>query len=334
MNLMVIKRGSADKKIVRRADEFVLSEQTNGEFINSVRYLCYHPESRFEDDSIIVLNQENKEVLGVMMAARIPGNAHAIISHPGTTFSGPILNHKAGIESNFAILQFMLDYYESRYQTVEIRLRPTAYDSQPMEYIPFYLLNRGYQCGMTALANVLRIEKAESSDVQLRSYDAKRRNQVKKVIKEDRYVFLSESGIREEYWANLNQNLQSKYGTSSTHTYGEISYLQELYSDRIQTFSTRRSSGEYGAFALVYRFKNVFHTQYLDMNYAYSSEYPHLYLIHNLIRLAHEEGYSVFSFGGSTEERGAYLNKGLYDYKDGYGGGSILLPVYTKHSIP
>lgn len=329
MRLIIVKKRNADEKVLARADEFILSDNTNGEFINSVRYLSYHPESRFIDDSIIVLNQENQEVLGVMMAAQVPGNEHAVISHPGTTFSGPVLSHKAGIKSNFEVLQFMLDYYESRYQTVEIRLRPTTYDRQPMEYIPFYLLNRGYQCGMTALANVLRIGKMESPDAQLKSYDAKRRNHVKKAIKEDKYIFSPENEIREEYWESLNQNLQDKYNASSTHSYEEIAHLRELYPDRIQVFSTRRKTGEYGAFALVYRFKNVFHTQYLDMNYTYSSEYPHLYLIHNLIRLAQEEGYFVFSFGGSTEGR-SRLNQGLYNYKDGYGGGSILLPVYTK----
>lgn len=329
MKLTIIKKESATERILKRADEFVLSDQTNGEFINSIRYLSYHPEGRFLDDSILVLNQENQEVLGVMMAAQLPGNEHVIVSHPGTTFSGPVLNHKAGIEQNFEVLQFMLDYYESRYQTVEIRLRPTIYDTQPMEYIPFYLLNRGYQCGMTALANVLRIGKMNDPDDQMKCYTAKRRNQIKKSIKEEKYIFTPEDGIREEYWANLNQNLQDKYGASSTHTWEEIVHLRDLCSDHIQAFSARRKTGEYGAFALVYRFKNVFHTQYLDMNYTFSSEYPHLYLIHNLIQLARKEGYSVFSFGASTEDRGAYLNQGLYNYKDGYGGGSILLPVYT-----
>lgn len=331
MRLIIVQRRSADEKILKRTDEFVLSNCTNGEFINSIYYLSYHPEDRFVDDSIIVLNQENKQVLGVMMAAQIPGTTHTVVSHPGTTFAGPILNHKAGIEKNFEILQLILDYYESRYQTVEIRLRPTMYDTQPMEYIPFYLLNRGYQCGMTALVNVLRIDKKDSLDAQLESYATTRRRRIRKSIKEDKYVFTPEDGIREEYWLNLNHNLQSKFGASSTHTYEEIVSLKKMYPDRIQAFSARRKTGEYGAFTLVYRFKNVFHTQYTDLNYMYSSENPNLYLIHNLIWLAREEGYSLFSFGGSTKDRGTYLNQSLYDYKDGYGGGSILLPVFTKH---
>jgi len=86
----------------------------------------------------------------------------------------------------------------------------------------------------------------------------------------------------------------------------------------------------YGAFALIYKFKNVFHTQYLDMNYNISSEYPNLYLIHCLINTAVKEGFRYFSFGASTENGGEYLNETLYGYKNGYGGGSILLPKFTK----
>lgn len=41
-------------------------------------------------------------------------------------------------------------------------------------------------------------------------------------------------------------------------------------------------------------------------------------------------GYCYFSFGASTEQEGEILNQGLYHYKAGYGGGDILLPVYTK----
>jgi len=88
--------------------------------------------------------------------------------------------------------------------------------------------------------------------------------------------------------------------------------------------------GEYGAFALVYCFKNVFHTQYLDLNYRFSKQMPNLMLISKLILKARELGYSYFSFGASTEDSGNILNYSLFRYKAEYGGGSILLPLYTK----
>ena len=90
------------------------------------------------------------------------------------------------------------------------------------------------------------------------------------------------------------------------------------------------ADGIYGAFGLIYLFKNVFHTQYLDLNYDYSTHYPNLLLITELIWEARRLGYRWFSFGASTESGGQVMNEGLYEYKAAYGGGDILLPVFTK----
>ena len=98
----------------------------------------------------------------------------------------------------------------------------------------------------------------------------------------------------------------------------------------IVPYEARTKEGEYAAFALVYQFKHVFHTQYLDVNYRFTGEYPNLYLVHNLLIEAVRQGCRMFSFGASTEDGGNYLNEGLFAYKAGYGGGSILLPSYTK----
>lgn len=50
-------------------DNFILDGKTNGEFLNSIRYLSYHPVGRFLDDSIAVMDVESNSVRGVMMAA-------------------------------------------------------------------------------------------------------------------------------------------------------------------------------------------------------------------------------------------------------------------------
>ena len=128
----------------------------------------------------------------------------------------------------------------------------------------------------------------------------------------------------------MNDNLESKFGYKTTHSYDEITWMQKNMPEHIVPYETRTKEGEYAAFALVYKFKHVFHTQYLDVNYRFSGEYPNLYLVHNLMMEAAREGYRMFSFGASTENGGKDLNEGLFAYKSGYGGGSILLPCYTK----
>lgn len=330
MNYEIINVLEAETKTLAKIDEFVFSNRTNGEFVNSIKYLSYHPRERFEDDSIAVIDRESGTIRGVMLAAKKKGSEKCIISHPGTTFAGPVVDYHIDIASSIEILNMMLQYYEEKYDAVEIRLRPTVYDAQPMEFLPYYLLSHGYNAGMMALANIIDIRSVKTEQDLLSLYTSKRRNHVRKAIKEALYCFNERDKVEEFIWNNMNENLKGKYQSETTHSFQEICQLRELFPTRIVPYTAERNDQKYGAFVLVYKFKKVFHTQYLDLNYKYSSEYPHLYLVHKLILKAREEGYDYFSFGSSTDERGKYLNEGLFHYKSGYGGGSIILPVYVR----
>lgn len=327
-NLEIRQKSELTERQTAKADAFIMKDSTTGEFINTFRYLDYHPEGRFQDDSIVVLDKGSGEIRGVMAAAL--GDNDSIVSYPGTTFAGPVVDRTAKLEVTEAVLDSMLGYYESRYREVRIKKQPEYYSAQPFHLIDYILLRRGYTYGMSALANIICIDGLGTEDDVLALFHAKRRNQVRKVIKEGQFMFAAQEEIREAVWENMNGNLRNKFGAKTTHTLEEIRDLQSRFPDHIKAFYADTADGTYGAFALCFLFKNVFHTQYLDVNYEHAGQYPNLLLILKLIQEACGMGYRYFSFGASTEDGGEVLNRGLYGYKAEYGGGDILLPVYTK----
>ncbi len=318
---------TVDEVGAEKIDAFIMDDNTNGEFISTWKYLSYH-KGRFLEDSIVVLEKESQFIRGVMMAS-VDVDHQKIISHAGTTFAGPVISKKTEIALKEEILDKMFSYYEEKYQRIELKLIPPCYTFHPYQEIDYFLLKRGFSYGITALANVIHISQICTMEDVLTLCNSRRRNQIKKTVLEDLFQ-LKEKELDKSVWEHMNQNLQRKYQSHTTHTFDEINELANKFPDQIRAFYMETREGEYGAFALVYCFKNVFHTQYLDLNYRFSKQMPNLMLISKLILKARELGYSYFSFGASTEDSGNILNYSLFRYKAEYGGGSILLPLYTK----
>jgi hypothetical protein len=328
--LKIIKRSTFTDKEKMQMDKFILSINTNGEFINSLQFLDYHPERRFIDDSIAVIDVGSGIVRGIMMAAQIPGEPRTIISHPGTTFAGPVIDRKLKIEESQVVLDMLFSYYEEKYNEIKIKTTPQYYPCQPYGIIDYFLLKRGYKFKAGALSNLINISDINTIDDIYSIFSSKRRNQVKKVYNSSKFIYQMKDTIISDAWKNLENNLMNKFGVKPTHTYDEIMDLQIKYSERIKPYYVFSNDGQYAAFGLSFNFKNIFHTQYLDVNYKYSGEYPNLLLITEMIKEAVKNKYKYFSFGASTEDGGKVINEGLYNYKKEYGGGEIVMPVYIK----
>lgn len=330
MNLQMFRVKDLNKTDQEKVDQFILDKSSTGEFINTIKYLSYHPEDRFIDDSIIIKDLKNEEIKSVVMACTSHEDKNTIFSHLGTTFSGPVFKHTQNYTEIKAILELILKYYESKYSKIEFRTPPSIYPSQPVGDLPYLLLKKGFEFGYISLLNIIDLSDIKNEEELIKTYNARRRNHIRGFMKQTDYEFIIKDKIEEEIWINMNHNLKSKHNVCSTHTLIEINELKSKMPKQISVYKIQKSSGEYGAFALVYKFKNVFHAQYTSVNPKLLEERPNVLLIHELIKQAINEGYRYFSFGSSTEDEGEYLNEGLYDFKKGFGGGRILQPVYRK----
>ena len=72
-------------------DRFVMQESGNGTFLQTRNFLNYHPAGRVEDASLVVTNERDAIVAVVPAAVQQRDGKHTFVSHPGSTYGGPVL---------------------------------------------------------------------------------------------------------------------------------------------------------------------------------------------------------------------------------------------------
>lgn len=83
-----------NEKDEKKWDDFVMEKSINGTFLQTRRFLNYHPKDRFVDESIIIYNKKNN-IAAVCPACLIEEDGKRIFfSHKGTTFGGIITDKK------------------------------------------------------------------------------------------------------------------------------------------------------------------------------------------------------------------------------------------------
>ncbi|WP_253688010.1 hypothetical protein [Treponema sp. OMZ 792] len=73
-------------------DDFVLNKSVNGIFLQSRKFLNYHPKERFEDCSLLILIKNN--LAAVIPACKDPKDVSCFFSHKGSTYGGIIIDKK------------------------------------------------------------------------------------------------------------------------------------------------------------------------------------------------------------------------------------------------
>ena len=125
-----------------------------------------------------------------------------------------------------------------------------------------------------------------------------------------------------KYTEDLLKNVNHIYNT----TIDEILLLHRRFPDNIQLF-TSSLEDNLVAGVVIFKTTRVAHLQYIAAS-AFGRETSALDLLIEF--LIGSEGFrnKYIDFGISTEQNGQYLNKGLIDYKEGFGGSAVSYDLY------
>ncbi|MDH5723760.1 MAG: GNAT family N-acetyltransferase [Alphaproteobacteria bacterium] len=305
-----IVRYTPDKKNVW---DDVIDQSDNAHFMIKRDFMDYHSD-RFEDYSFLIQREEDGSIIGV-----IAGNKREDVwySHQGLTFGGVFFLPKHNRTSNYINIMEVLDAELSKAgcKRMVYKFLPHIYHRSPCEADFFAMNNIGidilYSEASTAVD--LRVQKKPSN---LRSRGKK------KAVKLG--VEVQESSDYKSFWGILEQRLEGKYDKKPVHSLDEIILLKDRFPENISLFAALDSKGYVVAGSVIFETNTVAHAQYIASSPEGQESGALDLLFLHLIDHYRDLGKRYFDFGISTENKGKLLNEPLIQFKEGFGGGTIL----------
>lgn len=310
-------------------DQFVAKNSINGTFLQTRNFLNYHPEGRFTDASLLVMQGSN--IVAVIPACdTVDEGKRCFFSHKGSTYGGIVIDEKKYNISVMDELVEALDNYlkAEGYESALLKFTSQLFSKKSVDLLDYYMFKNGYS-QYDELSFYVDVEKGPEDLLSLLT--SSRRRDYRYALKNNlEFRHLDTDAQIGEFFEILVKNLE-KFDTKPVHTLEELLEFKNSRLTDVADFYGVYYEDKMVAGTMVFYFGGkVLHTQYL----AQDPEYAHLFLMNfldfSLIQLTRDKGFSQFSFGISTEERGRVLNKGLALFKEGFGCDYSVNRTYTK----
>ena len=304
-------------------DDFV-ERSVNGTFMQTRRFLGYHPPNRFRDHSLVLLD-EDERWLAVFTAAKIERDGLRLLqSHPGASHGGLVISDDATPaqldESVHLIVEHArdADFHGIRLRSVEKVFCRRGCDELDAAYFRAGFITEGRE-----LSSALRLEGSSRDDLLARWTEMGRRN-VRKAERAGVEVRVNDDFAA--YWQLLEATLATRHDTHPTHTLDEILRLRECLGERVQIVGGYLEGRLVSGTVLFLLNDVAAHTMYMAQDYEYQQfRSLNLVLLH-AGELCRERRLRWLNYGISSEPgtRGLELNHGLFSFKRSCGGEGVV----------
>lgn len=318
-----------DPSMEEKWDDFVLNKSMNGTFLQTRKFIQYHPEGRFQDRSLCVL--QGTELRATVLACEVQDEGkRTFFAHKGTTFGGITVCDK--LYSASAVNELMEAIHsflqEEGFEKIYLKMVPDAYQKENTNLLDYFLYKNGYTC-YNELNYYMHLDRYKD-DVIAQFSSSKRRDYRYSLKNPLEFKLLETREEIAQFYEVLKLNL-AKLNLNAVHS------LEDLYDLKFNRFDEQiRFYGVYLedkmiAGSMIFIFDGrIFHTQYLSSDEQYLKLFPMDFLITNLIQTAVDMNMELFSFGICTEDQGRYLNLGLSRFKEGFGTEFCINRSYEK----
>lgn len=327
-NYKIVKYNEQYKK---EWDLFVNVESINGTFLHTRDFLNYHPKGRFIDNSYMIYDKKDKLAAVVPACLVMKNEKKVLYSHKGSTFGGIVINKK-----NYRVEKIMLiveiiekQVIKEEIDEIEYKFTSSVYSTEPDSLFEYIFFNKGYN--EYKELNLL-VNYSNYNDNIIKNLSKGKKYSVSKSEKAGcKFIQLNSKNEIIEFYNILCHNL-NKYNVKPVHTLNELIEFKDFRLRNECSFFGIELNQKIVAGAMMFYFNkvNVAHTQYLCALPEYDGLSPMSFLYYSLIKEMKTRGYKKLTWGIVTEEHGKYLNMGLANSKEAFGGEYSINRIYSK----
>lgn len=312
-------------------DKFVEETGVNGTFLQTRRFLNYHPAGRFKDCSYMIYDLKGN-LAALCPACEISENGEKLYySHKGSTFGGIMFSHKHyTLEKVLDIIESIERKAESEnFDRIILKITPDLFCQNRGGLLQYALYYRQYQ-----VYNELNlaIDFSSYKNEILSNFSQGKRTNVHNCVKKGCILreLQSEAEIMEGH--DILCETLAKYNLTPVHTVNELLDLKNNRIPKEIGFWGIYLDGKMIAFSTMFYFHpaKTAHSQYLAARREYHTLSPMTYLYYCMIQKMKERGFEKLSWGITTEHLGLEINMGLTKSKEAFGSGHCLNQVYER----
>ncbi len=312
-------------------DSFVMNNSVNGTFLQTRRFLNYHPTDRFEDCSFLVLDKKDNIVAVCPGCIQYEGEKKVFFSHKGSTYGGIIVASKVySAEKVIEMVELIEDFLaDSGFGKIIYKITPNILSTENEDLLEYVLYYKNYE---EEKELNLQVEFDHYKEEIISNLSQGKRTHVHNCEKEG--LLLKSLETREElecFYQTLALSLE-KYSLKPIHNIDELMALKNDVLKEECGFWGLYKEDKLIAGSLMFYFNRVkvAHAQYLCALPDYNKLSPVTYMYYCMIVEMKKKGFKKLSWGISSEHGGKVLNMGLTRNKEAYGSKYSINRIYTK----
>ena len=298
--------------------DFFVPKTNNGTLFHLRSFLNYHPNSRFNDHSILVRKKGKLFSLFPAVEQIIDGKK-ILFSHPGATVGSFSLPENLSIADALCLGEQLIKYAKGKkFQSIKINLPPNLYQRRLSNYMEYSFFKHGFKYSKREITSILFLEK--TIEKTKKKFRPSHLRAVRKAVEKN--IIVKESKDIEAFYTILKNNLEIRHGVSPTHTLGELKQLFNLFPKKIKLFSAFLDEQMIAGVVTFQINQRVLLAFYISHDECFSELRAVNLLFYHIFEWAIKSKFQIFDFGIFTIN--GEPNMGLGRFKENFGASGIF----------